>query len=190
MSTTGTAVPPPSATTARNAATVLILEGVVLAILGLIALALPLLASLAAAIFIGWILIASGIMGVVSAFATKPHVHFWWSLLSGVIAIAAGVLALLTPGAAIIGLTIVIAAWLAIDGINSAMAAMHLRKTHDSGVVWLVLAAIVDWVLAACLLMLPAFGAVIAFGVIVGIDLFLGGVALVFLGAGLRRKAA
>jgi uncharacterized membrane protein HdeD (DUF308 family) len=186
---TGSAVPP-STTTPKNAATVLILEGVVLAVLGLLALAMPWLASLAAAIFIGWILIATGIMGVVAAFATKPHVHFWWSLCSGAIAIVAGGIALWQPAAAIVGLTIVIAAWLAIDGINSAMAATHLGKTHKSAAVWLVVTAIVDWVLAAFLLMLPVFGAVIAFGVIVGVDLLLGGAALIAMGATLRRQSA
>jgi uncharacterized membrane protein HdeD (DUF308 family) len=45
-------------------------------------------------------------------------------------------------------------------------------------------------VLAAFLLMLPVFGAVIAFGVIVGVDLLLGGAALIAMGATLRRQSA
>jgi uncharacterized membrane protein HdeD (DUF308 family) len=174
----------------KTAATVLIVEGVVLALLGLGALLLPALGGLAAAIFIGWILIASGIMGLVSAFTTRPHVHFWWSLFSGMIAVAAGIVALLFPPAAIVGLTVVIAAWLAVDGVNSIMLAVHTRRAHGGAAVWLVIAALIDWLLAVFLISLSVMGAAIALGVIVGVDLVLGGLALVAMGVSLSRRPA
>jgi uncharacterized membrane protein HdeD (DUF308 family) len=188
MSASG-AASPPSGVTPKSAATILIVECVVLAILGVGALFAPVLAGLAAAIFIGWILIASGIMGVIAAFTTKPHVHFWWSLCSGVVAIIAGLVSLWLPGAAIFGLTLVIAAWLAVDGINSIMAALHLRKAHGGSAFWLVAVAIIDWLLAVFLLSLSLIGAAVAIGVIVGVDLLFGGAALIAMGVSLRRKA-
>lgn len=180
---TGAAVTPP-----KTAATILIVEGVVLALLGLLSLALPVLGGLAAAIFVGWILVASGVMGIVTAFTTKPHVHFWWSLFSGAIAVIAGAVALIYPPAAIVGLTLVIAAWLAVDGVNSLMLASHVHKAHGSGAVWLVLTALVDWLLAIFLVGLSVSHAAVALGVIVGVDLFLGGLALIALGSSLRRR--
>jgi uncharacterized membrane protein HdeD (DUF308 family) len=189
MSVSGAAFPP-SAASPKSAATILIIEGAVLAILGVLALALPVLASLAAAIFIGWVLLAAGVVGVVSAFTTRPHVHFWWSLFSGIVAIVAGVVALWIPAAAILSMTLVIAAWLAVDGVNSVMVALSLRKAHGGTALWLVAVAIVDWLLAAFLIMLPLMGEAVAFGVIVGIDLLFGGGALVAMGVSLRRKLA
>jgi membrane protein HdeD len=188
---TGAAFPTGTPTTTpKSAATILIIEGVVLALLGLGALFLPVLASLAVAILVGWILAASGIMGVVAAFTTRPHVHFWWSLFSGIIAIIAGGVALVFPPAAIVGLTIVIAVWLAMDGVNSFMAAAHARKAHGGAAFWLSAAGVVDWVLAVFLVFLPAMGEAVALGVIVGVDLLFGGFALIGLGAHLRRRSA
>lgn len=177
-------------TTPKSAGVILIIEGVVLALLGVGALFLPVLASLAVAILVGWILVASGIMGIVSAFTTRPHVHFWWSLFSGVIAIIAGAIALMFPPAAVVGLTIVIAVWLAIDGVNSFMAAGHARKAHGGAAFWLVAAGVIDWILAAVLVFLPALGEAVALGVIVGVDLMLGGFALIGMGAHLRKRSA
>jgi uncharacterized membrane protein HdeD (DUF308 family) len=117
-------------------------------------------------------------------------VHFWWSLVSGIIAIVAGVIALTFPPAAIVGLTIVIAVWLAMDGVNSFMAAGHARKAHGGAAFWLIAAGVIDWVLAAALVFLPTIGAAVALGVIVGVDLLLGGFALIGLGAHLRRRSA
>lgn len=188
---TGAAFPTGTRTASpKSAATILIVEGVVMALLGVGALCLPVLASLAAALVVGWILVASGIMGVVAAFTTRPHVHFWWSLVSGIIAILAGAIALVFPPAAIVGLTIVIAVWLAMDGVNSFMAAGHARKAHGGAAAWLVVAGIIDWLLAAFLVFLPAIGEAVALGVIVGVDLLLGGFALIGLGAHLRRRSA
>lgn len=187
---TGAVFPTGTPTAQRSAATILIIEGAVMALLGVGALFLPVLASLAAALVLGWILVATGIMGVVAAFTTRPHVHFWWSLVSGIIAILAGAIALAFPPAAIVGLTIVIAVWLAMDGVNSFMAASHARKAHGAAAAWLAGAGVIDWVLAIFLVLLPAMGEAVALGVIVGVDLLLGGFALIGMGAHLRKRSA
>ena len=188
---TGAAFPTGVRTTsARSAATILIIEGAVLALLGVGALLLPVVASFAAAILVGWILVASGVMGLVSAFTTRPHVHFWSSLVSGIVAIIAGAIALLFPPAAIVGLTIVIAVWLALDGVNAFVAAGHARKAHGGASLWLVAVGVVDWILAAFLAFLPAMGEAVALGVIVGVDLLFGGLALIGMGAHLHKRGA
>ena len=51
-------------------------------------------------------------------------------------------------------------------------------------------AGVVDWVLAAFLVFLPAMGEAVALGVIVGVDLLLGGFALIGMGAHLRQRSA
>lgn len=173
-----------------KAAAYLIVQGVVLMLLGVLGLAAPVLAGLAVAIFVGFLLIVGGIASAVSAFVTRPHMHFWWSLFSGIIAVIAGLFALVYPKVAVVGLTLVIAVWLAIDGVNSIMLAIEVRRTHGHGVVWLVLAAIVDWVLAALLVFLPPEAAAVALGVIVGVGLLFRGAALTAMGVTLRRKFA
>jgi uncharacterized membrane protein HdeD (DUF308 family) len=127
-------------------------------------------------------------MGVVSAVTTRSHVHFGWSLCSGLIAIVAGLIALLFPAAAIVSLTVLIAVWLTMDGVNAFMAAGHAGKAHGAAALWLTAAGIVDWVLAAVLVFLPLMGEAAALGVIVGVDLLLGGAALIAMGAHLHKR--
>ena len=157
-------------------------EGALLIVLGAAAVLFPILAGVATATLFGWILTASGVFGLISAFSTRPHMHFWWSLVSSVLAIVAGVVVAFSPVAGALTLIWVIAFWLAFDGASTLMLALDRRRAGAPSWGWLVISAIADWVLAAALLFLsPVSGtaAVALIGIVVGIDLFLGGLALV-----------
>src|SRR4030081_2415965 len=73
-------------------------EGILLAVLGLAAMILPPLASLAVTIFLGWMFLISGVAGLALTFWARQMPGFWWSLLSAVLAIAAGIILLVRPG--------------------------------------------------------------------------------------------
>jgi membrane protein HdeD len=174
----------------KTASTFLFVEGGVLAALGVAAMAYPVLAGVATAVLLGWILTASGIAGLVGAFTSKPHVHFRWSLISSILAIAAGLTLATRPFAGATVFIIVIAAWLALDGVSTLMIARDLHGSGRKLWGWLVASAIVDWLFALMMLFLSPVGDIVAVGVIVGIDLILGGVALLTIGLALRRSAA
>ena len=74
-----------------------LIEGIVLLILGLFAIVIPNVATLAVEVFIGWVLLLSGVVGLISTFRMRSAPGFGWSLLSAVIAIAAGVILLAWP---------------------------------------------------------------------------------------------
>jgi uncharacterized membrane protein HdeD (DUF308 family) len=187
MSAATTTTDPPSPN--GQAAGVLIAEGAVLILLGMAAAAFPAFASIAAAVLLGWILIACGIAGLVSAFSARPHVHFIWSLFSSIVSLVAGFLVAYHPLVGVFTLVVLLAAWLALDGFGSLMVALSLRKSGGRGWLWLLVSAIIDWVLAIALLALSPVGGLFAIGIIVGLDLFLGGWALIMLGLGRRRVA-
>jgi len=172
MSAGTTTIDPPPPRSAGGG--FLIIEGVVLILLGLAAAAFPVLASISAALLLGWILIACGIAGLVSAFSARPHVHFWWSLFSSAVSVLAGFLVAFHPLVGVFTLVVLLAAWLAFDGFGSLMIALGLRKSGGAGWVWLLISAIIDWVLAIALLALSPIGGMFAIGIIVGLDLFLG----------------
>jgi len=67
-----------------------LIEGILLVILGLAAMIVPPLASLAVTIFLGWMFLISGVAGLVLTFWARQMPGFWWSLLSAVLGIAAG----------------------------------------------------------------------------------------------------
>src|SRR5262249_33458200 len=49
-------------------------------VLGILALLAPVIVSLAATVFFGWILLLSGIMGLITTFRARQAPGFWWSL--------------------------------------------------------------------------------------------------------------
>src|SRR5438046_10594696 len=72
-------------------------EGIVLALLGLAAMIVPPLASLAIAIFLGWMFLISGIAGLFATFWARQTPGFWWSLFSAALAVLAGCIVLARP---------------------------------------------------------------------------------------------
>ena len=72
--------------------TLFLVEGIVLVVLGLLAILVPQIASLAVELLLGWLFLISGVVGLFTTFWTKPAPGFWWSLISAVIAMIAGVL--------------------------------------------------------------------------------------------------
>ena len=59
-----------------------VVEGIVLVILGLLAVLVPPLATLGVTIFLGWLFLVSGIMGLIATFWARQAPGFWWSLVS------------------------------------------------------------------------------------------------------------
>src|SRR5260370_30662231 len=75
-----------------------LIEGILLVILGLAAMIVPPLASLAVTIFLGWMFLISGLAGLALTFWAQKMPGFWWSLISAVLALAAPGLFLAQPG--------------------------------------------------------------------------------------------
>src|ERR1700730_14655091 len=69
-----------------------LIEGILLAVLGLAAMIVPPLASLAVTIFLGWMFLISGIAGLILTFWARGIPGFWWSLISAVLAVAPGII--------------------------------------------------------------------------------------------------
>src|SRR5437879_10507233 len=74
-----------------------LIEGILLVILGLAAMIVPPLASLAVTIFLGWMFLISGIAGLALTFWARQLPGFWWSLISAALAVAAGIILLAQP---------------------------------------------------------------------------------------------
>jgi uncharacterized membrane protein HdeD (DUF308 family) len=165
----------------------LFVEGGLLVLFGLAALAFPVFASISAAVLLGWILIAGGLAGLFGAFTAKPHMHFGWSMVSSIVAIVSGLVAAFYPLAGVTALAILIAAWLVLDGFSSMMIARDLHRSGRRGWVWPVVSAIVDWLLAIGIFVFAPLGGPLVVGTIVGIDLVFGGAALLMVGVSARR---
>ena len=60
-----------------------LVEGIILVILGLAAIVIPPIATLAVDILFGWLFLISGLIGLITTFRMRHAPGFWWSLVSG-----------------------------------------------------------------------------------------------------------
>ena len=66
------------------------LEGAALVVLGVLAIIIPSIASSAATLILGWLFLASGVIGLVTTFRARHMPGFWWSLVSALLGILVG----------------------------------------------------------------------------------------------------
>jgi uncharacterized membrane protein HdeD (DUF308 family) len=165
-------------------------EGIVLVILGVLALLAPVIASVAATVFFGWLLLLSGIMGLVSTFRARHAPGFWWSLLSALIGIAAGVALIGWPLLGTLSLTAVLIAFLFAEGIVTIMYALEHRNALSGRWGWMLASGIIDIGLGVLLLLGLPGTALWALGLILGINLIFGGWALIFMALHARPTSA
>jgi uncharacterized membrane protein HdeD (DUF308 family) len=154
-----------------------LIEGIVLVVLGFAAIALPVIATLAVAIFLGWLFLISGVVGLVTTFMMRNAPGFWWSLLSAVLALGAGLILLAWPVSGAVSLTLVLIVFFLIEGVASIMLALQHRESPRWG--WLLMSGIVDLILAAMILIGLPGTAAWALGLLVGINMMFGGVSLI-----------
>ena len=123
-------------------------EGIILVVLGLLAIIVPPIATIAVTIFLGWLFLISGIVGLVTTFWARHAPGFWWSLLSAVLAIAAGIVLLGWPIPGAVSLTLLLIAFFIIEGVLSILYAFEHKKELSERWGWLLTAGIMDILVA------------------------------------------
>ena len=164
-------------------------EGIVLIILGSLAVLVPAVASVAATIVFGWILLLSGGMGLIATLRARQAPGFGWSLVSAILGIAAGVILLLMPLQGALSLTAVLIAFLLVEGVASILYAVEHRKGSSGRWSWMLASGILDVVLGLILLAGLPGTAVWALGLLLGINMIFGGWALVWMALHARSEA-
>src|SRR5258706_3608655 len=156
-----------------------LIEGIVLVLLGMGAILLAIIASLAVSIFLGWVFLIGGIVGAVTTLMGRHALGFWWSLISAAITIVAGLYLVGWPFAGAVSLTVVLAAYLVAEGIASMLFAYEHRRQMPARWGWLFFNGIIDLFLAGLIIWLLPFAAAWGLGIIIGIDFIFGGASLI-----------
>ena len=165
----------------RKHSTLYLAEGVILVILGLLAVLVPPIASLAVAIFLGWLFLVSGGVGLATTFLTRGAPGFWWSLLSAVLAIVVGGLLIASPVTGVLSLTYVLIVFFLVEGIATIMYAVEHRGQYPGRWGWMLVSGIIDVILALIIVMGLPGTAAWAIGLLVGVNMVFGGIALISL---------
>jgi uncharacterized membrane protein HdeD (DUF308 family) len=166
-----------------------LVEGIVLLILGAIAVGVPPVATVAVELFIGWLILLSGVLGLVMTFQTRGSPGFGWSLLSALLGVVVGVVLLIWPLSGVLSLTVMLTAFLTLEGLASIMYALAHRRESSSRWEMMLVSGIVDLILAGLILAGLPGTAAWAIGLIVGINLLFGGVALIAMALQARGSA-
>jgi uncharacterized membrane protein HdeD (DUF308 family) len=174
-----------SAEDLRRARTWLTAAGVLALVTGLIAVFVPVIASVTIAIFIGWVLVAAGIVMAAHAFSSGTRGRVTLRLLEAVLTFLVGLYVLIFPLHGTVTLTFVLAVWFFATGLMQLVAAMAARGIPGWGMIALsgTLSVVLGLLIA---LDLPSSGAW-AIGLLVGINLIFWGIRALF-GAQLLKE--
>jgi uncharacterized membrane protein HdeD (DUF308 family) len=164
-------------------------EGIILWILGLLAIVVPAVATIAVAVLIGWLLLMSGVVGLFATLRMRSAPGFGWSLISAILGIVAGVVLLRWPLSGAFSLTLILTLFLAIEGLVSILFALDHKREFSGRWGMMLFSGVVDLLLAGLIFAgLPATAAW-AIGLLVGINLLFGGTALIVMALHARNIA-
>ena len=160
--------------------------GLVLIVVGIIAIGAPLATTIVAKVFLGWVLLMAGVSQVLHALATRGWRGFLGELLLGALYIAVGVWLAFFPLAGIIGLTVLLAATFVADGLLKLQIGWRVRP--ESGWFWMIVSGLVAIVAGVLLVMGLPSTATWAIGLLAGVNILVSGIAFlsVALGSGGR----
>ena len=164
-------------------------EGILLAIIGLAAMIAPQIASLTFTIFLGWMFLVTGVAGLVISFWAREMPGFWWSLISAALAVLAGGILLARPVQGVLTLTIVVGAYFLAEGVATIMYALEHRKELSGRWSWLLIAGLMDILIAFFIIAGLPGSAEWAIGLLVGINLLFGGATLIGMALAARNSA-
>ncbi len=171
---------------AKNATWLTVLGGVTV-IAGFMAIASPLGAGLGVSVVIGIALVIAGIARTIGAFSAGSFGQGALAFIGGMLTLVAGVVLTARPGVGLATLTLMLGAYLVIDGVSSGILAFHVRPEKGWG--WMLFSAALGVILGYMLLSEWPLSGLWAVGTLVGINLLFSGFSIVAIGSAARGLA-
>lgn len=155
----------------------LLIEGILFVILGMMAVALPAIFTLSIELFLGWLLIFGGIFQAFRSIQARGFSGSYPSLIASMIAILIGVLLIVYPLTGVLTLTILLATYFLIEGIAKIVIATQWKPSTNWG--WLLVSGILSLLIS--LIIWGGFPgtAAWALGLLVGINMIFFGWSLI-----------
>ena len=161
--------------------------GVLSLIGGIIAIALPNIASVGTAILIGWVLVLASATNVVDAFSTRDRTRMAVRLVLAVLCFIAGVYLLVAPLDGTFTLTVVLAMWFLAIGVARIVIGIADRGAPARALI--VLSGVTALLLGLLIALELPESAGWAIGLVVGVDLIFTGALLVGLARALPKPS-
>ena len=156
-------------------------QGVIMIILGVLAVAAPVIATIAIDIWVGWLFLFSGVIGLIALFSSHHIPAFLWSLITAALSIALGILLIWKPVEGALSLTFLLTAFFLVEGVFQIATSLVYRDSLPGTWGWMLASGVSDLLLVAIIVLgWPATG-VWVLGLLVGINLFMSGWAIVMM---------
>ena len=124
-----------------------LVQGIVMMVLGFLAVAEPNVATLAVTLFVGWLFLIAGVFRAALAWHSRQMPGFAWAMLTALLSMVLGLILILRPLAGMLTLTMVLVAFFIVEGIASILGAIQHRQ-HLRSWVWVLFSGVVDLLLA------------------------------------------
>jgi uncharacterized membrane protein HdeD (DUF308 family)/polyhydroxyalkanoate synthesis regulator phasin len=165
----------------------LIFLGVLTVVFGVVAIGSPLITGVAVAVFVGFLLLGSGVARIVHAFKSKQWGTGFWGTVIGLLGVVAGLLMIFRPLVGLVTMTMLLAIYFLIDGISEIVAAFKIKP--DQGWGWVLFNGIIAVLLGFMIWRQWPVSGAWAIGLLVGIHILMTGWSMIILGSGARRVA-
>ncbi len=162
--------------------------GIILTLIGVVALVYPLTTAIIVKIMIGWVLLIAGLAQIIFAFSTTRWTDFFLELLVGILFAIAGVWLAFFPLTGVLTLTLFLAFTFVIQGVLEIISGFRMRPHEGWG--WVLFAGILGVIVGLMILNNFPSSAAWAIGLLVGINLIASGIAYIALAMSARRYEA
>ncbi|RBI59705.1 HdeD family acid-resistance protein [halophilic archaeon] len=171
--------------TAQDRWGLLMAVGAVLAAFGVIAIFFPFIIGVSLSILFGALLIVGAFVHAVHVFNARKWTGILWETVLAIIYLIAGVLLILDPVFGLVTLTIVLIAYLLVEGIAEVILGFRVRP--ERGWEWVLGSGVISILLAILLLIGWPSTATWALGLLFGVSLFTSGISVVMVAMGGRE---
>lgn len=164
-----------------------LVEGILLAVMGVAAVIVPQVASLAVTILLGWLFLVMGMFGLVATYWAREMPGFWWSLISAALAVLAGAVLLAKPAQGVLTLTVVVGAYFLAEGVATILYALEHRRELSERWSWLLISGAMDIIIAGLIFAGLPGSAEWAIGLLAGLNMMFGGATLIGMALAARK---
>jgi uncharacterized membrane protein HdeD (DUF308 family) len=169
----------------RQASTWSTLWGVLLIVLGILAVGSPLVAAVAVNVVIAWVIVVAGAVHLMLAFQAHSAGSVIWRLLVGVAYVFFGLYLIMHPALGVATLTLLLASLFLVEGILNIVSFFRVRSLQGSS--WLLIDGIITLILGLMIYTQWPSSSAWAIGTLVGVSLIVSGVSGVMLSFAVRK---
>jgi uncharacterized membrane protein HdeD (DUF308 family) len=169
----------------RKARRWLVVTAILALLGGAVAIFLPAVATLTMTLFIGWILVYTGVVMAIHSWTQRAAGRTWERALQALLALVIGIYLVLFPAAGALSLTLLLVIWFVVSGGLQLAAARQLRGLPGAG--WMLFGGVLAIVLGVLIAVGLPSSAEWAIGLLVGVNLIFWGTRALVAASLLKR---